>query len=285
MPSTASLPETERSFVKDTLIQGSLEKNLICEGNLTVTQDIAPKLSIHVKGNLVVQGVVNGSQIVVEKDAWFENGVNSHDRGRIVIHGHLRTRSLQNAELECEKSVEVFDSVLDSCIRAKKTITVGNLICGGTVSAEHSLKAKIIGCTEKKETKVESGANFKLKIMQEEMSAEVGAIREKADKIESAIRQLEQKEKSHYSGLSFQEKKLLKSSTESLEILKGQLDGLNLRKEKFEKKLQKTLDAYIEVYDKIHPGTHLVIQNRFVIAQKEYPAGKYTIREGKIIRV
>jgi uncharacterized protein (DUF342 family) len=276
------MPETRP---KEFTIDGSLEKSWTCEGSLTVRRDILPKLKIHVMGNLVVQGVVQGSEIVVEKDAWLEGGILGQNQGRITVHGHLKTRQIVDAYVECDKSVEVYDSIINASVRAKEAIKVGNNICGGEVLAEHSILAKSVGCTDKKVTKVESGANFRLKIMQEEMSRELLEITEKADKIRAAVNQLENKEKTHYAGLSFQEKKLLKSSKDSMTIFEKQLEGLNLRKQKFERKLEKTLAAFIEVQDKIFPGTQICIQNRFVVAQKEYPAGRYTIREGKICRL
>ncbi len=263
----------------------SVKSNWTCEGNLTVRNNILPNLLLYVKGNLIVQGIVNGSEIVVEKDAWFEGGILANDKCKIIVHGQLKTRRIENATIECDNSIEVYDSIIDSFIRSKKAITVGKNICGGQVLAEHSIKSSSLGSPDKKETKIESGANFRLKIMQEEMNKEFAEISEKAEKIRSAVAQLENKERTHYSGLGFQEKKLLKSSNESMEILEKQLDGLSLRKSKFEKKLEKTLNAFVEVTDRIFPGTHLSIQNRFVLAQKEYPAGKYTIRDGKITRL
>jgi uncharacterized protein len=275
----------ENNPPQEMTIDGSLERNWTFDGTLIVRQNILPQLKIHVRGNLIVQGSVYGSDIVVEKDAWFEGGLNAHQEGRVIVGGQLKTRGIENAYVECKKSIEVYDSIRDSVVRSKQGVTVGNAIFGGEVQAEHCIIAKTIGGPEKKITKVESGVNFRLKIMQEEMTGEVAEITEKAEMIRTAVAQLENKEKTHYSGLSFQEKKLLKSSKDSLEILEKQLQGLYGRKLKFERKLEKTLTAYIEVGEKIFPGTHLCIQNRFVVAQKEYPAGRYTIREEKICRL
>jgi uncharacterized protein (DUF342 family) len=121
--------------------------------------------------------------------------------------------------------------------------------------------------------------------MNDEMEKEISEISEKAEKIRVAVKNLQMKEKTHYSGLSHSDKKLLKSTVESLDVFEKQILGLKVRQQKLVKKLEQATSAYIEVTDKIYTGTRLAIQHRYVVAPREYPAGKFTIREDRICRV
>jgi uncharacterized protein (DUF342 family) len=181
--------------------------------------------------------------------------------------------------------VMVSDSVINSNIKAREPVTVGESIIGGEVLSTASVKAGRIGSDKGVETRVGAGLDFKLKIMFDEMNAEIAEITQKTEKIRLGVMALENKEKTHYGGITYQDKVLIKSSKASLEKLERQLDGLNGRKKKFERKLATVIDSFVEVRETIFPDTTLSIQNRFVAAHKEYPAGRYTIKNDKIFRL
>ncbi|MBL8028986.1 MAG: hypothetical protein JNL74_21365 [Fibrobacteres bacterium] len=88
-----------------------------------------------------------------------------------------------------------------------------------------------------------------------------------------------------YTGLPHAEKKLLKSTKESLDVFEKQVLGLKARQQKLLKKIEQTTNAYIEIGERIVPGSRISIQHRYVVASKEYPSGKYTIREDRICRI
>lgn len=265
--------------------QDHLERSFECPNSMDVLKDVQPGYAITVKGNLVVHGSIRGSELVVTRDLFVVGGIFGEAGRKIVVHGKVQAGHISNAHIECDKSVEVMDSVINSVIRARDSVTAGENIMGGEVLSMASIAAGRIGSDKGVETRVGAGIDFKLKIMFDEMNAEIAEITEKAEKIKLGILALENKDKTHYGGITYQDKQLIKSSRASLDKLEKQLEGLNSRKRKFELKLEKVIGSFVEVRDKIFPGSTLSIQNRFVAAQKEYPAGRYTIKNDKIFRL
>lgn len=271
----------------DTVIEGDLDRNLECDGALLVKRDLMPGFTVRAGGSITVAGVIRGSDVVAGKDVRCEGGIRFESKGRVLAKGSIRTTVVSRAVLDAGKSVSVAGAIEDSTVKAKETVVAGGIITGGNVAAMFGVTARALGSDGQAPgaTKIEAGMNFRLKVMLEEMEKEVGEFNDKAVKIRSAVQALETKEKTHYGGIPFHERQLLKTSKSSLAILEKQLSGLQSRKQKLEHKLNQTLNSYVEVKERILPGTRVTIQHRFVEAQKEYPAGRYTVRNDKICRV
>lgn len=281
-------PETEEKSSDDQTLEGNLAKDMECAGNLVIKKDIPAGFNLRVNGNLTVLGAIYGSEISVGGNLKADGGICfGESKGKLVVRGNIDTNAIEKSVIECGKTLRVKGSILRSAVQGKESVFVGKSIEGGEVSAIYGVTAESIGYEGQSEkgTQIETGMNFRLKVMLEEMNKELADINGKGEKIRQAVAALENKSKTHYSGIGFQEKKLLRTSQESLDILEKQIQGLNNRKGKLEEKLKKISDSFIEVKARILPGTCLCIQHRFVVAQKEYPAGRYTIRNDKICRL
>lgn len=272
---------------KTRTIEGDLGTALECQEPLHIKGAILSGVKLLSHAALTVDGPIQDAEVVCHGDLLAHGGIDMNGLGRIVAKSNLTTRFIKGAQVEIEKDLHVALDITDSTVRSRNTVTVGGAIAGGEVGAASALTANLLGRPGQKmdETKVEAGMNFRLKIMREEMDREVAEVTSKAEKIRAAVKTLETKEKSCYTGLPIAERKLLKSTKESLDILEKQLLGLRIRQQKLAKKLEPTTSAYIEVRDKILPGTRISIQHRFVVAPKEYPAGKFTICDDKICRL
>jgi len=253
--------------------------------SLDILKDVRPGHVITVKGNLVVHGSVRGSDLVVTRDLFVVGGIFGEAGRKIVVHGKICAGHISDANIECDGSVTVSDSIITSTLRARESVIAGESIIGGEVLSTASIVARRIGSDKGVETRVGAGIDFKLKIMFDEMNTEVAEITQKTEKIRLGIMSLESKEQTHYGGISYQDKMLIKNSRASLEKLEKQLDGLNSRKRTLEKKIEKLMGSFVEAREMIYPGCTLSIQNRFVSAHKEYPAGRYTIKNDKIFRL
>jgi uncharacterized protein (DUF342 family) len=277
----------EREDSKSETIEGDLNKNIESSGSVFVKGNIQAGLKVLCHGSLTVNGMVLASDLVCHGDLSAEQGIFSSHQVQIIVKGHVKTLSVSNALLDVEKNITVKADVVNSNIRCRNLVTIGGAIEGGDVAAALAVSTGRIGKVGQvpDATKVEAGTNFRLKVMQDEMEKEIAEISDKADKIRNAVNALEIKEKAHYTGLAHAEKKLLKTTKESLDIFEKQILGLKIRQQKLNKKLEQTAGAYIEVSDKIIAGSRIAIQHRYVVAPKDYPAGKFTIREDRICRI
>ena len=266
-------------------VEGSLKCSVQSPGTLKIEKDILPELDIQVKGDLIVGGSIGDSTLLVFGDVRCAGKILGGPKGRIIVHGELSASDIQNASIECGKSVQIRSSVLDSIVKCKQTIYVGLSIVGGEVLATHGICAGTIGNDSQKETRVGTGFDFKLKILLDEMNLEIAAVTAKVAQIRASVDNLENRHKNTYSGLPYYQKKLLESSAASLERLEKQVGGLSERRIKLESKIEKITGSFIEVKERIFPNTFFSIQNRYLLTKKEYPAGRYTIRNDKIIKL
>lgn len=192
------------------VVNGNLNRSIEAVRDLVVQGDLLHGHKIFCRSSLTVYGTIRGSEIVCYGDLIAENGIDCDKLNQIVVKGKVKARYINSANIECDKNLTVGADIINSKIRCRQSIVVDGVIVGGEVSAAGTVTAVSIGRMGQEQdfTKVEAGTNFRLKVMQEEMDKEVAEISAKADKIRAAVNALEQKEKTHYTGLSFTEKKL-----------------------------------------------------------------------------
>lgn len=267
------------------VVTGDLSENLEVPSSLKVGRNVLPGLKFSVQGDLTVDGDIGDSEIVVSGNLKCGGRVLGGGKNRIVVHGHLFARRLERACIECGKAVTVEEDILGCSLKAKDTVVAGRAIAGGEVLSTHGICAGHIGTGEGLETRVGTGVDFKLKIMLEEMDREIEEVNSKLVRIRDSLRVLEERDLKTHGGLPFFQKKTLESSKSSLDILEKQVKGLYERRGKTQKKIEKITGSFIEVKEKIHPNTTFSIQNRYILTKKEYPAGRYTIKDDKIARL
>ncbi|OGJ89455.1 MAG: hypothetical protein A2487_17525 [Candidatus Raymondbacteria bacterium RifOxyC12_full_50_8] len=270
---------------KEIIVHGDLMGNFSADRPLVVRQHILPGSMIRALSDVSVYGNISGANLIAGGNLSVEGSVAGDNTTRIKANGAIVAASLQNIIVEAGRSITVSGSIVGSQTKAKQHIDVGCAIIGGETFAAHAIKAQTIGDEAGTETKVGAGTDFKLKLVLDEMLAEISEVMGNVDGIRKGIADLEKRDRECYSGLPYKDKKIMKTSKESLAVLERQLEGLIDRKKKLEAKVQTTLQSYIDVGEKVFPNTWISIQNRYVITKKELPLGKYTIKNDKIVKL
>lgn len=129
------------------------------EGNVHVRGNVNTGFSIFAKGDIVVDGVVEGARLSAGGHIILKRGVQGMDRAVLTAAGNIVSRFIESATAEAGGYVSA-DAILHSHVSAKGDITVdgrkGN-ITGGTIRSGSMIVAKNIGSTMGTTTNLEVG--------------------------------------------------------------------------------------------------------------------------------
>ncbi len=130
--------------------------NINFKGSVVIKGDVSPGYKVKAELDIMVDGMVEGSDLEAGNDIVIKNGINGQDVSKIIAKGNITSKYLENALVEAGKSI--FSNEIINCnVKAGENIILkGNIgaIIGGSCVAEGSISTKIIGTKNNLVTKV-----------------------------------------------------------------------------------------------------------------------------------
>lgn len=147
---------------------GDIEYN----GDVTIKGNILAGFSVKAKGDVVVQGVVEGATVIAGGNITFNRGIQGMNKAVIKAGGNIVSKFIESVSLvEAGGNIES-DSILHSRVVAKgfiKATGKKGLIIGGDVKATSFIEAKTIGNEMGTTTVVGVGVNPTMKKRMDEL--------------------------------------------------------------------------------------------------------------------
>jgi len=129
------------------------------EGNVHVRGNVNTGFAIHAKGDIIVDGVVEGARLEAGGHIILKRGVQGMDRAILTADGNIVSRFIESATAEAGGYVSA-DAILHSHISARGDVNVdgrkGN-ITGGVIRSGSMISAKNIGSSMGTTTVLEVG--------------------------------------------------------------------------------------------------------------------------------
>lgn len=125
---------------------GTATGNIHFDGEVVVHGDILEGMTVTCR-KLVVDGVIEGSDITVDGDIIVGKGVNGRKQAHILSKGNLVCKYINNAVVVADGDLEA-DAILNSEVRCGHHINVNGrngCIIGGHIFAADGIDAKVIG--------------------------------------------------------------------------------------------------------------------------------------------
>ncbi len=147
------------------------------EGCIQVNGNVCSNFSIKAKGNISINGVVEGAYIEAGGNITIARGMNGMNKGILKAGGNVIAKFIENATVFAGGFVET-ESILHSKVQAKTEVNVVSkkgFITGGYVSATQAVHAKNLGSPMGGDTVIEIGVD--------------PAIREKYMQLQNSIRE------------------------------------------------------------------------------------------------
>ena len=154
------------------------------EGNVLVHGNVLAGFSITAKGDIVVEGVVEGANLCAGGHIILKRGIQGMDRGVLKANGNISSRFIERATVEAGGYVSA-DAIMHSNVSAKGDITVDGkkgYITGGTIRSGSLVSAKTIGSSMGTNTNIEVGIEPAIISEYHELGKEQETLKEEQEK-------------------------------------------------------------------------------------------------------
>jgi uncharacterized protein (DUF342 family) len=257
--------------------------NIEFEGSVIVTGNVFSNFSVKAKGNIEVEGVVEGASLESGGDIILRRGMKGMGRGTLKAAGNVISQFIENAKVEAGGNVAT-DAILHSEITASDEISVTSkkgFITGGRVCAGRLVQVKTLGSQMGSDTIVEVGVdpttknriNYLQKHINElnkEVKAAQPILHSMAQKIAQGVK-LSPDQIKYVQNLSAENKE----RTATLEAAMDELDAL-------QEKHEKTGAASVIVTGDVYAGTMIVIGDVSMTVQSSMSYCRFIYQGGEV---
>lgn len=244
---------------------GDIEYN----GNIEVRGNVLSGFSLKAKGNIIVNGVVEGAQLTADGDIVVGHGIQGMGKGVLDAKGNVVSRFIENATVYSGGNVTA-EAILHSKVSATDSVLVTGhkgFITGGKVSAGVCIEAKTIGSTMGAETTIAVGIDPKERERLQQLQKENIMIQKELARVEPIVTKFTQslgkgaklppEKAQQIRGIVAQYRQFKSQYAQNEEESLGLME-----KEEFVK------DARICVRDKIYPGVKINISDSMLIIKE-----------------
>ncbi|MBP5159070.1 MAG: DUF342 domain-containing protein [Lachnospiraceae bacterium] len=228
-------------------------------GSVTVTGNVNTGYKVEADGDVIVNGIVEGAEIIAGGQIILKRGIQGMQKGILRAGTNVVSRFIESAEVYAGGYVST-DSIMHSKIEAGMEVSVHGkkgFITGGSVKAGSYISAQITGSVMGTTTLLEVGAP-QLQNEMKELEKKQSDLLENIDKIDKVV--------------SFIGKKI--ADGEKLPADK-QMQFITLKKQKEE--MEATLDQVMERLDVVSEKIDAAGSGYILVDDVMYPGCKVTI--------
>ncbi|WP_051685295.1 FapA family protein [Clostridium sp. KNHs205] len=232
------------------------------EGNVTVKGNVRAGYSIKAKGDIIVDGVVEGARLYATGQIVLKRGMQGMNKGIMEAEGNIISKFFENAVVKSGGYVST-EAILHSKISARGDIIVGGkkgFITGGEITSGTSITVKTAGSTMGTFTQLEVGIDPKKVEQYREVQKRIAAIDADLDKllpiIETYKRKISQGEK-----LSPEKLEYIRLATNNCIQLRTEYKECQNKFDMLRVEIGNSDGGWIKVENVAYPGVKIVISN------------------------
>ncbi len=232
------------------------------EGDVVVKGNVNTGYSVKAKGDIIVEGVVEGAFLSAGGNIVLKRGISGMDKGSIKAGGNIISKFIESATIDAGGYVTA-DSIMHSNVTAKGDVTADGkkgFISGGVIRSGTLISARTIGSTMGATTVLECGIDPAIVEEYHKLDDEQGA---NAREMENILVSLQALVKRLKLGEKLPPDKLLQ-----LKHSNERREEINKRNEEIEarmKDLKNLIDSYVggavRAQGVIHSGCKIIISN------------------------
>lgn len=257
--------------------------NIDFQGSVQVNGNVFNNMEIRAKGNVVINGVVEGAYIEAGGNIVIARGMNGMAKGHLKAGGNIIAKFIENATIEAEGYVST-ESILHSNVVAGTDINVTGkkgFITGGHVQAGNLITVKTLGAMMGGTTIAEVGVNPQLKAEYVQLQKNVQEIVKTIKNAQPVIANFTEK---RAKGVRFSPDQInyVKNTAALLEQKKQELTENNARMKEIQTMFESQGKASIQIQGVVCPGTVIVIGDASMNVQSSYSYCKFEKRDGEV---
>ena len=130
--------------------------NIDFSGDVVIQGDVRFGFTVKAQGSITVMGMVEGAELIAEGDIIIKKGMNGNHSGTLNAKGEVRVSYLENCTVSASGAVYA-DSIISCDIYSESSVILGGsrgIVIGGSVTALHSVEARMIGSKSQRETTI-----------------------------------------------------------------------------------------------------------------------------------
>jgi len=276
-------------FVSDTFeVKADVDAStgdITYEGNVVVRGNVITGFAIRAKGDIVVNGVVEGAYIEAGGQIVLKRGMQGMNKGVLKAGSNIITKFLENAEVMAGGYIST-ESILHSKVSAKGDIIVGGkrgFVTGGEIRSGTMISVKTAGSQMGTTTILEVGIDPNVVEEFREIEKKLATIMTEKEKLSQNFITFHKKLKQG-AQMTEERMKYLRQMTRSNILLDAQIKELRKRYEELKLEMDSNTSGSIVVSDVVYPGTKIVISNVIYYVREKIHHSKF-IRDRADIKI
>lgn len=257
--------------------------NIDFEGSVQINGNVASNFEVKAKGNVVINGVVEGAHIEAGGNIIIARGMNGMSKGTLRAGGNIVAKFMENVTAQAQGYINT-ESILHSNVSSGAEIIVSGrrgFITGGHVQADNKIDVKNLGAVMGASTIVEVGVNPEVKAQYMQLQKEVVEI---VRTIKSAQPVLANFAEKRAKGVRFSEEqiKYARDAAQILETKKAELEQKNRAMQRLQQRLDPQKKAEVLVRGEVYPGTTIIIGDVSMVVQSSYKFCRFAKVDGDV---
>ncbi len=266
-----------RVFVSNTYeVLGDVDAStgdIVYEGNVAVKGNVNTGYSIEAKGDIIVNGVVEGATLKAGGQIILKRGMQGMSKGRMESKSNIITKFIENAVVKAGGYITT-EAILHSKVSAQGEITVSGkrgLITGGEIRSTSSITVKNVGSTMGTSTVLVVGTDPEIVDRYHSLENRIAEMKKDRDKI---LPVLETYKKRLVSGEKLSQDKLefVRALTQKCIAINTELQESVEDFEKLRLQMNNNDSGSIRVQNIAYPGVKIIISdvNYYVRSEIHY---------------
>lgn len=253
------------------------------DGTVMVKGNVRSGYSINAKGNIEVNGVIEGATLKAEGDVLLKRGIQGMGKAKVECTGNLVAKFIENAEVIAGGFIQT-ESIMHSHVMAKEEIEVSGkkgFITGGMVRSTKMITAKNLGSPMGTDTVLEVGVDPILKEKYQTMQTEI----KESEKILATSKPvLTAFGKKMASGEKISKEQVLKVQELQKLVTANETRIIKNVKEmeEIEEMLQAETNACIKAQGNIYTGVKIVISDSTLFVRENLTFCRFVREKGEI---
>ena len=257
--------------------------NVDAEGSVLVNGNVQTGYSIKAKGNVVINGVVEGAQVEAGGDIILARGMNGMGKGVLKAGGSIISKFFENSSIYSGSYVEA-DSILHSNVVAQTYIMVDGrkgFIVGGSVHATDKIGCKTLGSPMGTDTFVEVGIDPEQKQRYQDLRKELMSTEKNIRQIQPIILSLSQKVKAG-AALTKEQVQYLKTLMETNAKLTKHLEECEEEYDRMDEQMTGVDNACVMIKEDAYAGTKIMVRDASLVLKDTRSHCRFVYERGEV---
>ena len=254
------------------------------DGNVLVKGNVKSGFKIVTKGDIIVEGVVEGAELQAGGQIIIKRGVHGMTKAVLYAKGNIITKFIESATVTSNGYIET-ESILHSTVSARTDIRVGGkkgFITGGVVRAGNIVEASNIGSSMGGSTRIEVGVEPEIKERFNELSREMQQLGKDIEQLRPILK--------NYAEKTARQEKIAPEKLQQIQMIaknfKEKQEQMNVAQEEYfslGERISMSTNARIKVRGTIYAGVWVSISDMGMNVKSEYSHSQIFKDKGDIV--